>query len=300
MVENVSGILKGTKIPLVLAIACLAFCAIAPAVSAEAVEEGPLKRNDWTISVAPYMWGLSLDGQLGLEGIETDVDVPLKDILKDLNRMIMLDLSVHKGRFGLFINPLYANMGGEKNQTILEGTILKQNVNVDTTLRMLIFGFGVGYRLGPFPLGAQENGRTPAVTVEPYFGGRWTDMDVQLYVTDATTRSYNQNTGWVDPIVGLMTVWDLFPRWNLSLSGDAGGFGVGTDLSWSATLLAGYRFHFSKRIMGNVLFGYKALYQDFEADDGARFEYDAYMHGPYISLSLDFGQWYRIKPGHAQ
>ncbi len=120
-------------------------------------------------------------------------------------------------------------------------------------------------------------------------------MDVKLYVTDATTRSYNQNTGWVDPIVGLMSTWDLYPRWNLMLSGDAGGFGVGTDLSWSATLLAGYRFHFSPRIMGNVLFGYRALYQDFESDSGERFEYDTYMHGPYVSVSIDFGQWYRLK-----
>ena len=94
---------------------------------------------------------------------------------------------------------------------------------------------------------------------------------------------------------GVMTDWDLYPRWNIKLSGDVGGFGVGTDLAWSATLLAGYRFHFSKRIMGNVLFGYRALYQDFESDNEERFVYDAYMHGPYISVNIDFGQWYRIR-----
>jgi hypothetical protein len=295
MADHVSGIFKRTKIAVVLAVVGLVFSAFDPAVSAETVEEGPLKRNGWTISVAPYLWGTALDGELGLEGIETDVDVPIKDILKSLNSMIMLDLSVHKGRLGFFFNPLYANLGSEKNLTILEGTLFRQNANVDATLRMLILGFGVGYRLGPFPLGAQENGRTPAVTVEPYFGGRWTEMDVQLYVTTGEIRSYDQNTGWVDPVVGLMTVWDLFPRWNIMLSGDAGGFGVGTDLSWSATLLAGYRFHFSPRIMGNVLFGYRTLYQDFESDDGARFKYDTYMHGPYVSVSIDFGQWVRLK-----
>lgn len=289
-----TGALKGVKVLVTLAIAGLAFCAFAPAVSAESVEEGPLKRNGWTLSVAPYIWGTALDGELGLVGIETDVDVPLKDILKSLNSMMMLDLSVHNGRLGFFVNPLYANLGSEHNLTILEGTILQQNVNVDMKLRMLILGFGVSYRLGPFPLGARENGRTPAVTVEPYFGGRWTDMDVQLYVTRATTRSYNQNTGWADPMVGLMTAWDLYPRWNLMLSGDAGGFGVGTDLSWSATLLAGYRFHFSRRIMGNVLFGYRTFYQDFESGSDVKFKYDTYMHGPYVSVSIDFGQRYEF------
>jgi hypothetical protein len=160
---------------------------------------------------------------------------------------------------------------------------------------MLIMSFGEGYRLGPYPLGGQENGRTPAVIVEPYLGGRWTDMDVKLDLTVHETRSFEGDTGWADPMIGVMTAWDLHPRWNLLLSGDVGGFGVGSDLAWSATLLAGYRFHFSKRIMGNVMFGYRALYQDFESSSGAGFKYDTTMHGPYVSVSIDFGQWYPIK-----
>jgi hypothetical protein len=123
-------------------------------------------------------------------------------------------------------------------------------MKIDTTLKMLIMSFGVGYRLGPYPLGSQENGRTPSVIVEPSFGGRWSDMDVKLDVTLDKTWSGESDVGWVDPIIGVMTAWDLYPRWNLMLSGDVGGFGVGTDLAWSATLLAGYRFHFSPRIMG--------------------------------------------------
>ena len=296
VIGNMVEMGQRTRILCFLALAGFAVSVCAPAVSAEEpVEEGPLKRNDWTISVAPYIWGISLDGTLGLEGLETDLDVPLKEVLKSLNSMMMLDLSVHKGRFGLFINPLYANLGVEQNQAVLQGTILQRNVNVDLTLRMLVFGFGVGYRLGPFALGDQENGRTPAVTVEPYVGGRWTDINAKVWVTAGVARKFDQNVGWVDPMFGVMTDWDLYPRWNLKLGGDVGGFGVGTDLAWSATLLAGYRFHFSPRIMGNVLFGYRVLYQDFESDTGEHFKYDAYMHGPYISVSIDFGQWYKIK-----
>ena len=44
-----------------------------------------------------------------------------------------------------------------------------------------------------------------------------------------------------------------------------------------------------------MLCGYRPLYQDFESDNEERFVYDAYMHGPYISLSIDFGQWFEIK-----
>ena len=122
MVDHVSGILKRTSPLVVLAIAGFALCAFAPVVSAESVEEGPLKRNDWTISVAPYLWALSIDGELGLEGLHTDLDLPIYEILYGLSSMMMLDLSAHKGRFGLFINPLYANLGDDTNQHVLEGT----------------------------------------------------------------------------------------------------------------------------------------------------------------------------------
>jgi len=295
MIGNMVEIGQRTRILVFLALAGFAVSVCAPAVSAESVEEGPLKRNDWTISVTPYLWCLALDGELGVKGLETDVEMPFKDLLKDLNAALMVDFAVHKGRFGLFINSFYSRLSSDVDHTILEGSPLQQNMKIDTTIKMLIMSFGVGYRLGPYPLGSQENGRTPSVIVEPYFGGRWSDMDVKLNVTLDKTWSGEGDVGWVDPIIGVMTAWDLYPRWNLMLSGDVGGFGVGTDLAWSATLLAGYRFHFSPRIMGNVLFGYRALYQDFESDNGSGFKYDTYMHGPYVSVSIDFGQWYKIK-----
>ena len=108
MVEDVSGILKRTKVLLVPIIAGFAFLELVAPVSAESAEEGPLKRNGWTISVVPYLWTLSLDGEVGVKGVEADVDVSFGDILKDLDAAFMLDFIVHKGRFGLFINPLYA------------------------------------------------------------------------------------------------------------------------------------------------------------------------------------------------
>jgi hypothetical protein len=277
--------------PIVLAMACFALCAFAPPAWAESVDQGPLKRNNWTISVVPYLWALSLGGDVGVKGVDADVDLAFGDILKKLNAALMLDFLVHKGRLGLFVSPLYSELQGEETQALLEGSILQQNIKVDATLKMLILGFGLGYRLGPYPLGIQEDGRTPAVIVEPYLGGRWTDLEMKLDLTGRETRSSQGSTGWADPMIGVMTAWNLYPRWSLTLNGDIGGFGIGSDLAWSVTGLAGYRFHFSERIMGNVQLGYRALYQDFESDSGSGFKYDTTMHGPYVGVSIDFGQW---------
>jgi hypothetical protein len=294
MVEKVSGILKGTNLLVVLAIAGFAVCTFAPGVSAETVEEGPLKRNDWTISVVPYLWATALDGEIGVGNVEAEVDVPFSDLLSELNGVLMLDFVVHKGRFGLFVNPFYAKLGSERTQTLLEGTILQRDIKLGATLKMFIMSFGVGYRLGPYPLGNQEDGHKPAVIVEPYVGGRLTEIDVELELVDLDRR-FQDDIRWADPMIGVMSVWNLYPRWNVTLGGNVGGFGVGTDLAWTVTGLGGYRFHFSKRIMGNVLFGYRALHQDFEPDSVSQFKYDTTMHGPYVGVSIDFGQWPLIK-----
>ena len=301
MLENVSEILRRRKVFFLLTFAGFVLCAFAPPLSAESlstepVEEGPLKRNNWTISVVPYLWALSLDGEVTLKGHEADVEMPFGDILEQLNGFLMLDVVVHKGRFGFFVNPLYAKLVGESTGKLLEGTLLERDVKGELTMKMLVMNFGAGYRLGPYALGSRENGRTPAVVVEPYLGGRWTHMDVKIDVTVSETESVEDDLGWADPVIGVMTVWDLYPRWNITLGGDIGGFGVGSDLTWTVICLAGYRFHFSKRIMGNVQFGYRALYQDFETGSGSdQFKYDATMHGPHVAVSIDFGQWFKIK-----
>jgi len=294
MVEKVSKIRKRMNHLTVLAIAGFVLYGFAPPVSAETVEEGPLKRNGWTISVVPYLWATALDGDIGVGNVETEVEVPFSDLLSELSGALMLDFLVHKGRFGFFMNPFYAKLESERTQTILEGSIFQRDIKLQATLKMFIMSFGAGYRLGPYRLGNQEDGRTPAVIVEPYVGGRLTEMDLEPELVDSDRR-FQEDIGWADPLIGVMSVWNLYPRWNVTLGGDVGGFGVGTDLAWAVTALGGYRFHFSKRIMGNVVFGYRALHQDFESGGEIPFKYDTTMHGPYVGVSIDFGQWPLIK-----
>jgi hypothetical protein len=118
--QVVSRTLTRSAILLVLMIVGFAlFLSVTP-VSAESVEEGPLKRNGWTISVAPYLWALSLDGELAVKEVKTDVSVPFRDLVKELNQALMLDFVVHKGRLGLFVNPFYARLKSETTQPILE------------------------------------------------------------------------------------------------------------------------------------------------------------------------------------
>jgi hypothetical protein len=193
----------------------------------------------------------SINGTMTLSGQKEDVDVNPLDIvdelLKDLQLAVMADLELLKDRLGLFVNPFFIDVRAEENKTILPGTILEEDIKADVTMEMLIMGFGVNYRLGPYELRKGARTGMPRLIVEPYLGGRWSDIDVKLDIMATRSRSFHDNVGWADPMFGARAIWELNPHWNIMVGGDVGGFGVGSDLAWSVTGLVGWRFHITKR-----------------------------------------------------
>jgi hypothetical protein len=80
---------------LVLAVAATVATA-APAVGQPA-QAPPLPSGDqWVITVAPYLWATSMDGHATVGGTKADVDVPFKDVLKDLSFGAMMLVDVEK------------------------------------------------------------------------------------------------------------------------------------------------------------------------------------------------------------
>ena len=67
----------------------------------------------------------------------------------------------------------------------------------------------------------------------------------------------------------------------MSLRGDIGGFGVGSQLTWDVTASVGYRMSDT----ATLLFGYRHLDVDYQ--DG-RFKIDGQFSGPYLGLSFRF------------
>ena len=111
-------------------------------------------------------------------------------------------------------------------------------------------------------------------------------MELDRKFTGATSEDNEQ---WIDPIVGVRTIWQLTPRWSFGAYGDVGGFGVGSDFSWLANGLVGYRFDLLSEKDSKFLFGYRALYQDYSDGSGAsKFEWDGILHGPLFALAMEF------------
>lgn len=94
---------------------------------------------------------------------------------------------------------------------------------------------------------------------------------------------------WIDPIVGVRLRHQFAPGHELVLSGDVGGFGVGSKSSWQ--VVGAYRWNFAKtaNVTWSGLVGYRALSVDYSQGAGVtRYEYDMVQHGPIMGLSMRF------------
>jgi len=239
--------------------------------------EDPLS-DDWQFRIAPYAWALAADGDVTVKGQKSDLDLSFKDIWEELNYGVMLEGEARKGRVGVIANVLYANLGDNEN---VGGVSIDPDIN-------LFWGSLAGYyRLGPWNLDSEAGDDSPKLIVDPYAGVRYTYLEVDLDIGGGPDLSGDEE--WVDPIVGLRTLWQLTPSWGVTAAGDIGGFGVGSDFQWMATGLIRYRFGLFGDDNAQFGAGYRALYQDYSDGSGAdKVEWDVLLHGPVFTVGIEF------------
>lgn len=135
--------------------------------------------------------------------------------------------------------------------------------------------------------GRCAGGRPPRVAVDPYLGGRLFSVDTEITFTGlrGVDREADKGQSWVDPILGLRTIWDLDHRWSVLIQADVGGFGVSSDLTWQTIGLLGYRFGLFHERDAYVLAGYRALHDNYTDDDAAgKSGWDVTLQGPVLGL----------------
>ena len=234
-----------------------------------------MQSDEWVTWAAPYLWGLSMDGEAQVGEAQGDVDVGFSDILDDINVGVMGFIDGRKGRLGYFINPIYSQLTTKEN---VEGE------RVDVTNDSSILAIGGYYRWIEKSVTGRNGENTGRVVVEPYGGVRWTYMRVEIDVKGVGQVDESEN--WLDPIIGsrFMYAWDS--RWDIAFAGDVGGFGIGSDSTWNMHLLLGYRLQLFGR-EAILRGGYRALHQDYDTGSGnSAFQWDVTQEGPIAGVAI--------------
>ena len=238
------------------AVACLALAlASAPAVAAE-----------WKHELAPYLWGSSMEGTVGIGTVTADAEMSFSDILDDLEFGFMGMYRASRDRYSIMVDAIYMGLGATEQGPV---GVLKADIDVDQIGLEADFGYALNER---FTL----------------LGGlRYVSLDSDLRVTGplGNERSASEKQDWVDPVVGAIYAWPLAEKWTLALRGDIGGFGIGSDFAWQGMLTL--RWQFSPRTALGVAYRYLDMdYEDGQGDDF--FKYDMATSGPAMGVIFTF------------
>lgn len=233
----------------------------------------PSTASDWTVTVSPYLWAASLNGDAAVFHHKRAVDVPFRDTMKDLKFGIMGAVEVQRGKLGFFVNGQYTDVESHERLRWLD-------IGVGSQSTML--AAGASYRLFEAALGGDTIHGTPRIfALDPLAGVRWTRMTGSISVAGI---GLSKTESWLDPLVGARMTLDIDERWNLFAEADVGGFGVGSRITYNAQAYLGYR----TTLLGRPTMlraGYRALYQDYR--DGG-FLWKVTQHGPVLGASMQF------------
>ncbi len=304
----------------VAAAGCLAMlaCLCGPVLAADMAKPvykapPPVEVSPWKIDITPYGWMPSLNGNSTIKGFGSDIDASFfgtlihREIPRELFGL-MTAFEARNDRFAILGDFVYMKLGADKSgtrsKTYGERLDVGGDAALDVTMKMVTFELAAAYEFARF--GSAIGGPGSGTAFDIYGGGRlwWQQAEASVGLTAALVLNLvNRNfaieggravaksgdISWIDPVVGLRLRHQFAPGSELTLSGDVGGFGVGSQFTWQA--VGAYRWTFAKThsAIWSAMLGYKALYADYSKGSGdTLYTYDMLQHGPIVGVSARF------------
>lgn len=256
--------------PASLALACttLLFSQYGAAVESDA----------WQYEVTPYVLAAGLEGDAGVRGVTSDIDMSISDVLDDLEAGFMGLFTARKGPWSYGLEGVYFKLSDQAAKTVT-GPFGHVTVNgaLSLTTKMYVYQGTLGYRV--------LDGTT---AVDLLAAARYTKLDLDADVVITTSpgivfpggaRSAGGSESWTDGVIGVRAEHALNDEWSLLGYADVGA--GGSDFTYQFIL--GANWEFARDYIAKV--GYRQLYWDYEEDGTV---WDMTASGPYLGLGIRF------------
>ncbi|MEA3467500.1 MAG: hypothetical protein U9R57_04665 [Thermodesulfobacteriota bacterium] len=233
------------------ALAALLFFCLGNEASAE-------EANSWQHELTIYGWLAGIDGTVHVPtapGSGADFNVPVEDILENLEMIFMGGWVSKKGKWSIIGDMVYMDVGDSADV-----------VDVELDITSWVLNGGVGYDL------VQTDGGILAVVG----GVRYMSVEPKIQVRGVTK---SQSGNLVDGIIGLRGTINFNKNWFLPYYADIGT--GGSDYSYQLFAGVGYRFGW-----GDIRLGYRHL--DFEMDDDDGPMGSMTLSGPVFGVGFIF------------
>lgn len=210
----------------------------------------------------------------GGAGVDREVDRVTSHIrpLKNLGAfgyIIPLSIELQKSRWLFQLSGYYLNL----STTIDPHGILYRSGSLDWNSALV--DVAVGYRVL----------QTPPFSLDLLAGGRYQHVDLNFSLQPRSDRllphSASDSKDWADPFVRLVGKARLARPVTLFLKGDIGGFGVSSDLTWTA--YGGFEFQIARHFYADI----GCRYEGTDYSSGS-FKYNVNLIGPQLELGANF------------
>lgn len=242
----------------------------APPKAAEAAAPAPTAtadrpEKDWQFELSLYGWLSAVSTTLRKGDVDTSTYMSFGDILHVLDFAGFLHLEAQHGKWGLFSELDYVKLSGSSQVRVPRIPLVRLDA-------------GGGLKETIAELGGMRSFDGDRVGFDILGGARYIGMKV-----DATLGPLDMGADkdWVDPFVGGRLRFRLSEKWGMSLRGDAGGFGLGSDVTYNAAAVL--RYQISKSVAMGI--GYR--YLDINYDKNG-LNLDSTTYGPVIGVAYTF------------
>jgi hypothetical protein len=224
------------------------------------VSAAPAKSAGLEYSLTPYLWANGVTGTVAIGTISGDFDASFSDLMDNLQMAVPIHFEAKGPVWTLIAELSYIALGQDMEAIVGEGD-----------LDMLMFEFLSGWEFRP--------------NWDLIFGARYTDMNVKLTFSPALLGGsdvvFDEGQSWVDPVLGIRWKGQMNRRgtWHASTRFDAGGFGLGSDLTINARVIVGRDLSQVTRLW----FGYHLLDTEYDRNG---FLYDMTQQGPEIGVGF--------------
>jgi hypothetical protein len=204
--------------------------------------------DKWDWRIAPYLWGINMEGDTSLGPVHQEVDVSFSDILDNLELAGQVYAEFGKGNHSLHFDYTYLRLRPEP--TILQSPPFMPGAELATKMTINMFEPAYNYRWkGP---------DGPALVL----GARLTDMQVRM--NPGNLSAISSGPDWWDYFIGIKTHNAISENWDFDFYGTVGT--GGSDLPWTLAATFGRRYSNENRL----LLGFRLWGVDYSQGSGLR------------------------------
>ncbi|MCS3431798.1 hypothetical protein [Klebsiella sp. BIGb0407] len=246
------------------------------------------ERQPWVFQISPFIWAAGISGRVApfQRGETVEVNQSFSEVLSNLNLGSFTNIWARNGRLVFSGNIMYAD--GTDRQTyndlpafqvpgitgvIPQGTHISGRAD-STQFMTTMMG---GYRIKD----------TPHYTLDLLGGLRYWFIRNNVRVNASHPSigdqrvSYGEKFWWIDPLIGARGFVPVTDNISFMSEIDAGGFGIGSEYTWSVLSTVNYTFANSLTLSA----GYKAFKVNY---DRSGHVHDILQSGPVLGLTWSF------------